>query len=133
MKGCENLTSIVAIIHKSCTYIAQLWQTSKTRQKLIEKFVKLTDQTCACSDSTSFEYVENSINDWKRKLRTIHLRRRQFFTIFDPYPPTVGSFLLLSVGKFCKFLTPPPPNKCRLLKWMVPYGFLKKVPDQRHR
>ena len=32
----------------------------------------------------------------------------QFFMIFDPYPPTVGSFLLLSVGKFGKFLTPPP-------------------------
>ena len=28
--------------------------------------------------------------------------------IFDPYPPTVCSFLLLSVGKFGKFLTPPP-------------------------
>ena len=41
-------------------------------------------------------------------LGTIHLRRRQIFTIFDPYPPTVGSFLVLSVGKFGKFLTPPP-------------------------
>ena len=56
LKGCENLTSIVAIIHKSCTYIAQLWQTSKTRQKLIEKFVKLMDHSCACNDLTSFEY-----------------------------------------------------------------------------
>ena len=27
--------------------------------------------------------------------------------IFDPYPPAFGSFLLLSVGKFGKFLTPP--------------------------
>ena len=39
---------------------------------------------------------------------TIHLRRRQIFTIFDPSPPTVGSFLLLSVGKFGQFLIPPP-------------------------
>ena len=23
-------------------------------------------------------------------LGTIHLRRRQIFTIFDPYPPTIG-------------------------------------------
>ena len=28
--------------------------------------------------------------------------------IFDPYPPPVGSFLLLSVGKYSNFLTPPP-------------------------
>ena len=39
---------------------------------------------------------------------TIHLRSRQIFTIFDPHPPPVGSFLLLSVGKFGQFLTPPP-------------------------
>ena len=39
-------------------------------------------------------------------LRTIHLRRRQFFTIFDPYPPIVGSFLVQSISKFGKFLTP---------------------------
>ena len=31
------------------------------------------------------------------------LRRWQIFTIFDPYPPPVGSFLLLSVGKFGQF------------------------------
>ena len=29
-----------------------------------------------------------------------------FFTIFDPYPPRLGNFLLLSVGKFDLFLTP---------------------------
>ena len=34
-----------------------------------------------------------------------------------PAPP-VGSFLLLSIGKFSQFLT--PPKKCRRLKWMVP-------------
>ena len=39
---------------------------------------------------------------------TIHLRRRQLSQILDPSPPTVGSFLVLSVGKFGKFLTPPP-------------------------
>ena len=42
------------------------------------------------------------------KCGTIHLRRRQIITLFDPYPPTVGSFIVLSVGKFGKFLTPPP-------------------------
>ena len=35
---------------------------------------------------------------------TIHLRRHQI----DPYPPTVGRFLVLSIIKFDKFLTPPP-------------------------
>ena len=42
-------------------------------------------------------------------------------TFLNPTPPTVGSFLVLSVGKFDKFLTPPPPRACRCLKWMVPY------------
>ena len=32
----------------------------------------------------------------------------KFSQIFDPYPPTVGSFLVLSVGKLGKFLTPSP-------------------------
>ena len=50
----------------------------------------------------------------------IHLRRRQIFTIFDPYPPPVGSFLLLSIRKFGQFLT---PKKCqRLLKMDGTYG-----------
>ena len=35
--------------------------------------------------------------------------------IFDTYPPTVGSFLLLSVGKFGKFLTPPPLENADVL------------------
>jgi len=39
---------------------------------------------------------------------TIHLTRWQLFTIFYPYPPPIDSFLLLSVGKFGQFLTPPP-------------------------
>ena len=39
---------------------------------------------------------------------TIHLRRRQFFTIFDPLPPCVGSLLLLSIDKFDQFLTLSP-------------------------
>ena len=26
----------------------------------------------------------------KKELGTIHLRRRQIFMIFDPYPPTIG-------------------------------------------
>ena len=39
------------------------------------------------------------------------------FHNFYPYTPPVGSFLLLSVGKFGQFVT-PPPKKCRRLKWM---------------
>ena len=35
-------------------------------------------------------------------LGAIHLRRRQIFQDFWPLPPTVGNFLLLSVGKFGK-------------------------------
>ena len=47
---------------------------------------------------------------------TIHLRHRKIFTIFDPYPPPVGSFLLLSVGKFGQFLTPSPLKNDDVLK-----------------
>ena len=32
----------------------------------------------------------------------------KFSHFFDPHPPTVACFLVLSVGKFGKFLTPPP-------------------------
>ena len=39
----------------------------------------------------------------------------KFFMIFDPYPPTVGSFLLLSIGKFGQFLTPPPLKNADVL------------------
>ena len=36
-----------------------------------------------------------------------------------PFPSAL--FLLLSVGKFGQFLTPPPKKKkCRCLKWMAP-------------
>ena len=66
------------------------------------------------------------------RLGTIHLRRRQIFTIFDPYPPTIGipakclwrGFLILM---YCDLWTigtwgyPSPPKTCRRLKWMVPY------------
>ena len=48
--------------------------------------------------------------------------------IFDPYPPTVGSFLLLSVGKFCKFLTPPPlQNENVLNGWSLRAEFYQKT------
>ena len=63
---------------------------------------------------------------------TIHLRSRQIFTIFNPYPPTIGipakclwrGFLILM---YCDLSTigpwghPSPPKTCWRLKWMVPY------------
>ena len=39
----------------------QLGQTSEIRQNEIEKFVKLTGQTCACNDLTTFEYDSHII------------------------------------------------------------------------
>ena len=73
---------------------------------------------------------------------TIHLRRRQIFTIFDPYPPTIGvpakclwrGFLILM---YCDLLTistwghPSPPKTCWRLKWMVP--FCKYFNSRQHR
>ena len=64
-------------------------------------------------------------------LGTIHIRRRQIFTIFDPFPPTIGipakclwgEFLILL---YCDLWTigtwghPSPPKTCWRLKWMVP-------------
>ena len=51
---------------------------------------------------------------------TIHLRRRQIFTIFDPYPTTVGSFFTTSRRQIWPIFDPYPPlKKCRRLQWMV--------------
>ena len=49
-----------------------------------------------------------TMNLWKNKLYNIHKRRQLFFRIFDKPLPHVGSFLLLYVGNFDQFLTPPP-------------------------
>ena len=58
---------------------------------------------------------------WFFRLGTIHLGRWQIFLDFWPLPPlTVGSFLLLSVGKFGKFLTPPPLKNADVLnEWSL--------------
>ena len=57
---------------------------------------------------------------------TIHLRRRQIFHDFWSLPPPVGSFLLLSIGQFCKFLTPPPLKNADVLNgWSL--GDLAKL------
>ena len=40
--------------------------------------------------------------------------------IFEPYPPPVGSFLLLSVGKFGQFFTHPPLKNADILNgWFL--------------
>ena len=44
---------------------------------------------------------------------TIHLRRRQIFTIVD-------SLLLLSVRQIWQIFDPYPLKNCRRVKWMVP-------------
>ena len=48
---------------------------------------------------------------------TIHKRRRQFFRIFDTSLLHIGSFLVLSIGNFDQFLTPP---NCRRRLWTAP-------------
>ena len=42
------------------------------------------------------------------------------FHDFWPLPPPVGSFLLLSIGKFGKFLTPPPLKNAYVLNGWSP-------------
>ena len=51
----------------------------------------------------------------------------KFSQIFDPYPPTVGSFLVLSIGKFGQFFTPPPLKHANVLNgWSLSTFFLQK-------
>ena len=67
----------------------------------------------------NFERRLNLAIRWQAKsprTGSIHERRRQFFLIFDTPLPHVGSFLVLSVGNFDQFLT--PPNFQRL--WTAP-------------
>ena len=45
-----------------------------------------------------------------------NIQRQQIFAIFDSYPPPADSFLLLSVGKFDKFLTHPHPKFADILQ-----------------
>ena len=53
------------------------------------------------------------------ELGTIDLRRRQIFTIFDPYPPLSAVFTIIRWQFWPSFDT-YPPNKCRHLNLMVP-------------
>ena len=48
----------------------------------------------------------------KKSYGTIHKRRRQIFWIFDIPLPHVGSSIVLSVGNFDQFLTPPNCRRC---------------------
>ena len=60
------------------------------------------------------------------KIRTVFKyqnRRRQIFTILYP---SVGNFLPLSIGKFGKFFSPPPPlqNANVLNEWSLKQNYL---------
>ena len=59
-----------------------------------------------CSSGISDTHVANRVN--QTIFGTIHKQRRQFFQIFETPLPHVDSFLVLSVGNFDQFLTPPP-------------------------
>ena len=51
-----------------------------------------------------------------------------FSQIFDPNPSTVGSSLVLSVGKFGQFLTPPPLKHADILNgWSLTLNQLAHV------
>jgi hypothetical protein len=80
------------------------------QDKALSKLV--TDRTfCSAELFGQTSTVRFGPND-----RTFFCRTQNFFfTIFDPYPPTVRSFLLLSIGKFGKFLTPPPLRNADVL------------------
>ena len=50
----------------------------------------------------------------------VHKQCGQFFPDFWHPPPHVSSFLVLSVGNFDRFLTPPPSLNCRRHLWTAP-------------
>ena len=50
----------------------------------------------------------------------IHLRRRQIFMIFDPYPPPPAVFFTTIRQQILPIFDTFPPKECRHLKWMVP-------------
>ena len=62
-------------------------------RSLIEKGLVYQAENCLLSRGESINSRPSMRQDPKG---TIHLRRWQIFTIFDPYPPPVGSCLLQS-------------------------------------
>ena len=54
------------------------------------------------------------------QLGTIHLRRRQIFTLFWPLPPYHRQFFSTIRRQIWQIFDPSPPRACRRLKWMVP-------------
>ena len=54
-------------------------------------------------------------------LGTIHLRRRQIFHDFWPLPHYRRQFFTTIHRQIWQSFDPSPPEKCRRLKWMVPY------------
>ena len=71
--------------------------------------------------------VKLSFCDYRtlKYIGTIHLRRWQIFTIFDPYLPSfLQQFFTTICWQIQQMFEPSPPTKCRHLKWMVPYIFI---------
>ena len=53
--------------------------------------------------------------------------------IFDPYTPSVGSFLLLSIGKFGQFLTLPPLKNADVLNGWSPRENQVKIENDKNQ
>ena len=103
-----------AWLHIGCDEVYQLGQCPICSQKLLTANTDPSNSNGYQDGRSLFlqhvhrvaSYVKNQKNVipiiWDDMLRTIpahilqvgtiHLRRRQIFTIFDPYPPPVGSF-----------------------------------------
>ena len=118
-----------AWLHIGCDEVYQLGQCPICSQKLLTANTDPSNSNGYQDGRSLFlqhvhrvaSYVKNQKNVipiiWDDMLRTIpahilqvgtiHLRRRQIFTTFDPYPPPVG--------KFAQFLTPSPPKNADVL------------------
>ena len=93
-------------------------QLKKTIQYQFLKFISSVKATTfcplQCPSNLQWRYCKIlwPSQNIRSLMKSIYLRDHPFktsanFHKFGPYPPTVGSFLVLSVGKFGKFLTPP--------------------------
>ena len=88
------------------------WQ--KTRQKLIEKFAKLTDLTYACNSLTNFVHIWSACNHRKRKMQSAKIclqkKANLFLAGFRRLKPQYAAVLFSSP---CVHFSCGRQNSCR--------------------
>ena len=73
----------------NCLHI-ELLEIDKLKLKMPQLWINQQIKVASMGDGCSFEPEEGFWEIQAKQIGTIHLRRRQIFMIFDPYPPTIG-------------------------------------------